>query len=142
MLATLGSCAPVLLDRPHAPTMIPATMRGFRKVALKASMEQFMSMAPGETYWAASDIGWATLLQVDKLQGNSTLDSTCSVLVLKRSCTVLVLFRAAQRSLAIPILFMGLCCRAAPLPGTKNAEAAWLWAHVQRSRPVMAQGAL
>ncbi|CAE7768849.1 ACSS3, partial [Symbiodinium necroappetens] len=27
-------------------------------VALKASMAQFMNMAPGEAYWAASDIGW------------------------------------------------------------------------------------
>ena len=33
------------------------------KVALKASMAQFMNMAPGEAYWAASDIGWATLLK-------------------------------------------------------------------------------
>ena len=36
------------------------------KVALQASMEQFMKMAPGETYWAASDIGWATSLRVSR----------------------------------------------------------------------------
>ncbi|CAE7798278.1 ACSS3 [Symbiodinium sp. CCMP2592] len=33
-------------------------LNGLRQVALKASMAQFMNMAPGEAYWAASDIGW------------------------------------------------------------------------------------
>ena len=36
------------------------------KVALKASMAQFMNMAPGEAYWAASDIGWATFLKAGR----------------------------------------------------------------------------
>ena len=36
------------------------------KVALKSSMTNFMKTFKGETYWAASDIGWATRIKLGR----------------------------------------------------------------------------
>eukprot|EP00439_Symbiodinium_sp_Y106_P062700 s1838_g9.t1 len=53
MLYTSGSTG-----KPKGGVMRTGAERADYKVALKASMAQFMNMAPGEAYWAASDIGW------------------------------------------------------------------------------------